>query len=122
MPPQENKKKKLLFFKHVIITDNLQNLRFYQGSSKTMNYNVMFCTKIKLFTGKTVLKVSLFQFFCQCRLLSLEIHEFTKIVNFVILRLLLYLAYLCGCLGQDLFMSYLCELFSYFHFHYSFFG
>ena len=60
----------------------------------------MFCTKIKLFTGKTVLKVSLFQFFCQCRLLSLEIHEFTKIVNFVILRPLLYLAYLCGCLGQ----------------------
>ena len=46
----------------MIITDNLQNLRFYQRYSKNMNQNI-FCTKSKLLTQKTVLKVSLFQFF-----------------------------------------------------------
>ena len=45
-----------------VVTDNLQNLRFYQLSSKNMNAN-MFCTKSKLLTPKTVLKVSLFQIF-----------------------------------------------------------
>ena len=43
----------------------------------------MFCTKSKLLTRKTVLKVSLFQTFYLCRLLwSLKIYRFTKIVNF----------------------------------------
>ena len=36
-------------------------LRFYQGFSKTMNDNI-FCTKIKLLTQNTVLKVSLLRF------------------------------------------------------------
>ena len=50
-------------FEHVIIPDNIQNLKFYQGSSKNMNDNMMFCTKNKLLTQKTVLKASLFQIF-----------------------------------------------------------
>ena len=58
----------------VVITDNLQNIRFYQRSSKTMNDNTMFRTKINLLTRKTVLKVSLFQTLYWRRLLwSLEI-------------------------------------------------
>ena len=45
-------------------TVNLENLRFQQWSSKTMNDNMRnFCTKMKLLARKTVLKVSLFQFF-----------------------------------------------------------
>ena len=39
-------------FEHVIISDNIQNLKFYQGSSKNMNDNMMFCTKNKLLTQK----------------------------------------------------------------------
>ena len=41
--------------------DNLQNLRFQQCSSKTVNDNMsrMFCAKIKLVARKTVLKLSL---------------------------------------------------------------
>ena len=39
-------------FEHVIIPDNIQNLKFYQGSSKNMNDNMMFCTKNKLLTQK----------------------------------------------------------------------
>ena len=45
------------------MTNNLQKLRFYQRSSKTMNDNVMFRTESKILTQKTVLKVSLFQCF-----------------------------------------------------------
>ena len=52
----------LLFFKDLIITDNLQNLRFYQRSSKKLNQN-MFCTESRLLTQKTVLKALLFNFF-----------------------------------------------------------
>ena len=55
-------------FYYVIITNNLQNLRFYQCSLKNVN-EIMFCTKTKLLTQKTVLKVILFQIFYQCRLL-----------------------------------------------------
>ena len=50
-----------------------------------MNDNMMFCTKIKLLTRKTVLKVSLFQIFYLAQTavkLTLQIHRFTKIVNF----------------------------------------
>ena len=53
---------KFTVFKDVIITDNLQNLQFYQCSSKNMNQN-MFRTKSRLLTQKAALKVSLFQFF-----------------------------------------------------------
>ena len=51
---------KFTFF--LTITDNLQNLRFCQRSSRNTNQN-MFCTKSKLLTQKAVLKVLLFQFF-----------------------------------------------------------
>ena len=45
------------------MTDNLQNLRFYQRSSKkNMNQN-MFITSSRFLTQKTVLQISLFQFF-----------------------------------------------------------
>ena len=72
----------LLFLRCIIKTNSLQNLRFYQRSSKNMNQN-MFCTKSRLLTQETVLKLSLFQFFYQCRLLrSLETYRFTKIINF----------------------------------------
>ena len=56
---------KFTVFLHVIITDNLQNLRCYQHFSKNMNQN-MFCTKSTVLTQKSVLsvlKVLLFQFF-----------------------------------------------------------
>ena len=56
-------------FQYVIITDNLQNLRFYQRFSKNSNDNMMFCTKNKLLTRKTAHTISLLQFFYQCRLL-----------------------------------------------------
>ena len=39
----------------VIITNNLQNLRFYQHSSKNMNEN-MFCTEIKLLLQKNCIQ------------------------------------------------------------------
>ena len=42
----------------LVMTDNLQNLRFYQCSSRTMINNMMFRSKIKLVTQNTVLKVS----------------------------------------------------------------
>ena len=45
------------------MTDNLQKLRFYQRSSKTMNDNIMFHTKVKILTQKNVLKVSSLQNF-----------------------------------------------------------
>ena len=69
---------KFTVFQDVIITDNLQNLRFYQRSSKNMNQN-MFCTKSRLLTQKTVLKVLLFQFFLlvqtAVKLRNSQIHE-----------------------------------------------
>ena len=45
------------------MTDNLQKLRFYQRSSKTMNDNIMFHIKVKILAQKTVLKVSSIQNF-----------------------------------------------------------
>ena len=45
------------------MTDNLQKLKFYQRSSKNMKDNIMFHTKVKILTQKTVLKVSSFQNF-----------------------------------------------------------
>ena len=50
---------KFTVFYHVIITDNLQNLRFYERSSKNIDEN-MFCTKTKLLKQQTVLSLSLF--------------------------------------------------------------
>ena len=42
---------KITVFCDVILTDNLQNLRFYERSPKNMNQK-MFCTKSKLLTQK----------------------------------------------------------------------
>ena len=52
------------YYLNVVITDNLQNLKFYQRSWKIVNDNMMFCTKIKLLARKIVLKAPLFQIFC----------------------------------------------------------
>ena len=51
-------------FTVLIITDNLQKLRFEQCSSNIMNDNMsrMFCTNIKLLKRKTVLKLHYFKF------------------------------------------------------------
>ena len=42
---------KITVFCDVMLTDNLQNLRFYERSPKNMNQK-MFCTKSKLLTQK----------------------------------------------------------------------
>ena len=57
-------------FELVIITDNLQKLRFYQRSSKTMNDNIMFRTKFKILRQKTVLKLLLAQTLVKLRNLN----------------------------------------------------
>ena len=59
------------------MSNNLQNLRFYQRSSKNMNQN-MFYTKKWLLTQINVLQVSLFQFLLvqtAVKLRKSQIHE-----------------------------------------------
>ena len=55
----------LLLVAQTIINDNLQNLKFYQRSSKNMTQNMMFCTKLKLLTPQKKLYSSFhcFKFF-----------------------------------------------------------
>ena len=49
--------------------------------------------------------------FCKQRFFSAQPQCCLKHITIIILRYILYLVYLCPCLGFGLFMSYICDLF-----------